>query len=220
MDKFGSRWKNYVEKLTSGWDGLVGPDDTVVIPGDISWGMTMEESLPDFLYLQQRPGRKIIGKGNHDYWWSTVSKMSSFLEGHGVGSISFLNNNAFLAEDRIICGSRGWFSEDGSPATLSTADGKVLLRECQRLRTSITEGKKLREKHPDAELHVFLHYPPIYGDYICPEIMEVLTGEGIKYCYYGHIHTAINSKIIREYGGITFACIAADYLYFEPLLIR
>ncbi|MHC1696226.1 MAG: metallophosphoesterase [Eubacteriales bacterium] len=219
MDKFGSRWKNYVEKLTSGWDELVAPSDTVVIPGDISWGMTMEESLPDFLYLQKRPGHKIIGKGNHDYWWSTVSKMSSFLSENGVDSVSFLNNNAFLAEDKIICGSRGWYSEDGAPATLSTADGKVLLRECQRLRTSIKEGKALRDKNPGASLHVFLHYPPVYGDYTCPEIMEVLSGEGIENCYYGHIHTAQNSKIVRQSGGVTFTCIAADYLYFEPMPI-
>lgn len=218
MTVFGGRWLDYENKLKTNWLETVGTEDWVVIPGDISWGMSLEESLEDFRFLAALPGRKIIGKGNHDYWWSTLKKLNSFAAERGLGGIYFLHNNAYLCGDLVVCGTRGWFVEEG--ALGPPEDYKVLLREAGRLRASIAEAKKIQTANPGSKIRLFLHYPPIYGDYFCPEIMEVLEEEGIERCYYGHIHTASAPRIVRKYKGIEFALISADYLNFKPVLVE
>jgi len=220
MDVFGSRWQDYEKKIESNWRRLVQPEDTVVIPGDVSWGMDMEQSLPDFRFMDALPGHKLLGKGNHDYWWTTVSKMSRYLSDHGLLTIGFLHNNAYLCGDIIICGSRGWFTDEDDNASERQFNQKILNREAQRLELSLREGEKLRDKRGvPARIAAFLHYPPIYGDYKCDELLTLLERYGVSDCYFGHIHTPAQNRIVPEYNGCRFHLVAADHLAFVPLYI-
>lgn len=203
MDVFPG-WENYVERLTENWKNLVKPEDTVVIAGDISWGLMMEESRKDFEYLDSLPGTKIILKGNHDYWFSTKTKVEKELEAWGIKTIKILFNNAFEYGDFAICGTRGWMNDQ--------TDKKVLLRECGRLRLSLEAAKKTGK-----EPVVFLHYPPVYGGSECYEILEVLTEYNIKNVFYGHIHGySLGHAINGERNGIDFRLISCDFLQFSP----
>lgn len=221
MDIFGSRWHYYVEKITDGWQRTVTDDDTVVIGGDISWAMTLDEALPDFQYLSSLPGKKLIGRGNHDYWWNTASKMSKFFfDEHQIKNISFLYNNAFVAEGFTICGSRGWFN-DSSSSPHGIDYQKIIAREAMRIELSISEGKKLNIRDGrDREILLFLHFPPIFGSYCCNEIIDVLKKHDIKRCYYGHIHNVFDIAPSFTYEGIDFTITSADYLNFFPLKIE
>ena len=173
MDIFGG-WQDYVARLESSWRSLVTDEDTVVVPGDISWAMSLEGAVKDFRFIHELPGKKIILKGNHDYWWNTKRKMDAWLENEGFDTISILHNNAFKVGDYVICGTRGWFYD-----AEKSADMKVLLREASRLERSIEEGKKLGEN-----LIVFLHYPPVMQSQKCQEIFDVLKKHDIKRCFY------------------------------------
>jgi predicted phosphohydrolase len=209
MDVF-TGWEDYLIKLEKNWRSAVGGDDTVVLPGDISWAMSMDEAVEDFKYLHSLPGRKIILKGNHDYWWTTMRKMDAFLADYSLDSISILHNSAIVAGGVCICGTRGWFYDEAE-----AADKKVLLREACRLETSIAEGEKT-----GLETVVFLHYPPLYGGFVCREIMEVLIRHKIKRCYYGHLHgRAATMAFEGVQEGIAFRLISADHLGFSPLAI-
>ena len=209
MDIFKG-WTDYVERLESNWNKIVSPEDSVVIPGDISWAMGFNDALKDFSFLNSLNGTKYILKGNHDYWWNTMSKMNKFLSENGFDSIRIIHNNAYLVEGFAIGGSRGWFYDDSSPA-----DQKVISREAGRLRASLKEAEKL-----GGELIAFLHYPPISATQECEEILSVLKEFPVKRCYFGHLHGFIapeNAKIIYE--GIEFNLASADYLTFCPKLI-
>ena len=211
MDIFGG-WSDYVTKLETNWQNKVRPEDTVVIPGDISWGMNFEQSKKDFEFINKLNGRKIISKGNHDYWWSTKTKMDVFLKNNSLDSISILFNNSYVVDDYAICGTRGWFLENESQN-----DIKVLNREVGRLEMSIQSAIKTGK-----EPIVFLHYPPVYGTTKCDEIFNVLLKYDIKKCYYGHLHGKKNMRfaIEGEYEGIDFKLISCDRLSFMPILVR
>ena len=210
MDVF-SGWQNYEERLQKNWNAVVGENDTVVIAGDISWGMKLADTLEDFRFLDRLNGRKIVMKGNHDYWWSTKSKTDRFLSENGINSIDILFNNAYKVGDFVICGTRGWFFDCSKDE-----DQKVLAREVGRLRTSIDEAKKL-----DGEIIAFLHYPPVSLTETCHEIYDTLVEQGIKTCYYGHLHgQSVNWAFRGEKDGIKFDLISADYLSFCPKLIK
>ncbi len=204
-------WEHYVERLEANWRALVAPEDTVVIPGDISWGMSLEQAKADFAFLQSLPGRKLLLKGNHDYWWCTRRKMDAFLTENGFDTLRFVHNDAVPVDDRVaVCGTRGWFFD-----AEQDADRKVLLREAGRLELSIRAAKET-----GLEPVVFLHYPPLYGGQRCPEILEVLQQEGIHRCYYGHVHSAgIRLAFNGEDAGITYRLVSADALRFTPLSI-
>lgn len=209
MDIFNG-WDNYVERLQRNWQNVVRPEDTVVIPGDISWAMDLESSLEDFKFISELNGRKIILKGNHDYWWSTKTKADRFLAENGIGNISFLNNNHYRYEDFGICGTRGWINDGSEPA-----DAKVIAREAARLETSI-QGAVSDGLTPI----VFLHYPPVYAETENPEIIEVLKKYDINLCFYGHLHGRSHSLAVNgEKYGIRFSLISSDYLQFMPLNI-
>lgn len=212
MDIFHG-WNNYVERLEKNWRAIVKPTDTVVIIGDISWAMRLDEAEADFRFIHNLPGRKLILKGNHDYWWITRKKIEDFLKLKGFDSIEIVFNSAALAENIAVCGTRGWFYDCGA----SEADLKVLNREVGRLNASIDAAMKL-----DGEPIAFIHYPPVYADFECDEIMQTLIQRGIKKCYYGHIHgTAAGKKAVTgEYKGIKFTLVSCDYTEFFPVLIR
>lgn len=203
-------WDDYVTRLEKQWRQLVGPKDTVVLAGDISWAMTLEDALEDFRFLHALPGRKLLFKGNHDYWWCTRRKMDAFFEQHGLSTITVVHNDAVAVDGRFaVCGSRGWFYDDAEDNV------KILRREAERLRTSIKAAKET-----GLEPVVFLHYPPLFDGRVCEELTDVLREENIRRCYYGHVHAAgIRQAFEGEWEGITFRLTSCDALRFCPLLI-
>ena len=207
MDVFGFRWDRHQERIRDNWTEAVTVNDTVVIPGDISWGIDFDEAEYDLRFLNELPGKKIIMKGNHDYWWNTVSKMNKFFEGKNFDTISILNNNAIEAGGRIICGTRGWYPDDKSPADSDFE--KIVKREAGRL-------KKYGE---DKQPIVFTHFPIVFGDYICAPLMDVLHEYGVTDCFYGHIHGVYDIPPTFCFDNIRFTIVSADYLNFKPLLI-
>lgn len=226
MHVFGTRWTDHPKKIRENWLSAVRAEDTVVIPGDLSWGINLTESLPDFRFIDALPGKKILLKGNHDYYWDTVTKMTAFNAANGITTFSYLHNNAVRCEDFILCGSRGWYTEDRKVTTANDVDtAKIVAREVGRLHTSLSEGKKLHDEilsseGKDLELLVFLHFPPYFKGYICDEIILELYRFGITRCYFGHIHGAYDVPAVRKYMDIEFHLIAADYLNFMPQKIE
>lgn len=210
MDIFKG-WSGYVDKLRENWESIVSDSDTVVIAGDISWGMSLDGALDDFRFIDSLPGQKIILKGNHDYWWTTMRKMETFLNQNEMNTIRFLHNNTITVGDIAVCGSRGWFFD-----AEESADNKVLLREAGRLRTSINLAKET-----GLEPVVFLHYPPITQNMVCEEIYNVLLETGVRRCYYGHLHGPSMTRSINSVrDGIEFALISCDFLAFAPKLVE
>ena len=177
MDDFPG-WRDYVSRLEQNWRALVAPEDTVVIAGDISWGMTLEQARTDFAFLESLPGKKLLLKGNHDYWWSTRRKMDQFIDEAGFTSLTIVHNTAEAVGEFAVCGTRGWFYD-----AEADEDKKVLAREAGRLNASIDAAERT-----GLEPVVFLHYPPVWGDQVCEEFMTILTERRIRRCYYGHIH--------------------------------
>lgn len=210
MDVFGSRWTDYQQKIERGFS-LLTEEDVCVLCGDLVWGMTMEAAREDFLFISRLPGKKIILKGNHDYWWSTAAKAYRFFEENGMENMQILNNNCYEYGEYAICGTRGWFFEEELG---DEHDRKIMLREVGRLEASLKaagERKKL----------VFLHYPPIYQGYECPEILSLLAQYQVERCYYGHIHGKGHSAAFQgERNGTLFRMVSADYLDFYPLKVE
>lgn len=224
MDVFGSRWKCYIAKLENAWKKAVSDDDTVVIPGDISWAMNLKEAKADLLFLDALPGKKIISRGNHDYWWDTVKKLTEFFEKNEIKTISLLHNNAYIVENILITGTRGWYPDEKN-APPEADHSKIIAREAGRLTLSAEAGQKLVSALPPQEAEkivkcTFMHFPPVFRDYVCREIVDVLHRYEIKRCYYGHIHGVYDMPAVRELEGIEFIPIAADYLNFTPLRIN
>ena len=209
MDVFKG-WTDYTDRMKNNWNRVVSPEDSVVIPGDISWAMNFDEAVKDFSFINSLNGKKYILKGNHDYWWNTMSKMNGFLEDNGFDTVKIIHNNAYSVEGFALAGSRGWFYDD-----TAEADKKVILREAGRLRTSLRAASEL-----GGELVAFLHYPPISSVQRCDEILSVLEEFSVKRCYFGHLHGFVppeNTKI--EWNGTVFSLVSADYLGFCPRLI-
>lgn len=205
MDVFGGGWTGYVEKLKEGFSAI-DPEDTVVLCGDLSWGMSLEEAKQDFAFLNDLPGKKLLLKGNHDYWWNTASKMNKFFQENEFHTLSILHNNCGFYGDVALCGTRGWFYEEER----GEHSAKVFNRELMRLEASL---KAAGEK----EKICFLHYPPVYQGYCCKEIVELLKKYEVKRCYYGHLHGGSHRfAVCEERDGIHFELIAADYLRFKP----
>ena len=216
MDIFGYRWNGWTEKLSDAWKSVVKDDDTVVIAGDISWAMTLEEAKADFAFLDALPGRKLIGKGNHDYWWNTQRKTEQFFKENGFTTLNLLFNNAYETENAIVCGCRGWYNDEKNSPENADYE-KIVLREAGRLELSLKYAEKLGA---DKKKIVFFHFPPVFGDFVCKELIDVLHKYGVSECYYGHIHGRYDIDAQTEYDGISFRIISADYLNFKPLEIN
>lgn len=208
MDVFGGGWRGYVEKLKQGFE-VVKPEDTVVLCGDLSWGMSLAEAREDFAFLNALPGRKILMKGNHDYWWATVSKMNLFFKENGFETFEILHNNCCFYKDIALCGTRGWFYEvDRGEQTT-----KVFNRELIRLEASLKQAGEHRK-------FCFLHYPPMYQGYRCEEIIHLLEQYEVERCYYGHLHGGSHRlAILGDVNGVEYHLAAADFLGFRPLKI-
>lgn len=209
MDVFGGPWVNYMEKLEQGIS-VIRPEDTTVLLGDLSWALDLDSAVDDFDWINRIPGKKIILKGNHDYWWSTAAKFNHFCAANGFTDQLILNNNHYVYEGYAICGTRGWFFEEERSGT---HDEKVFRRELIRLETSLKSAGDLPKI-------VFLHYPPKYKGYECVEIIDLLKKYGVRRCFYGHLHGA-SQKLAMEgvWDGIEYRLVAADYLNFCPFTV-
>jgi len=209
MDVFGGTWIGYMDKLRQGME-QINPEDTTVLCGDLSWALGLEEAQADFAWIDQIPGKKIILKGNHDYWWSTAAKFYKFCGENDFKDQYILNNNCYFYDNYAICGTRGWFFEEEKSGQ---HDAKVFNREIMRLEASL---KAAGEK----EKLVFLHYPPRYRGYECVPILELLEKYGVRRCFYGHLH-GDSHKLAMEglWNGIDFRLVAADYINFKPVKV-
>ncbi len=211
MDVFGGAWKGYMDKLREGLS-IIGPEDTTVLLGDLSWGLDIEQSEKDFAFINAIPGRKIILKGNHDYWWTTATKFYKFCEAKGFSDMYILNNNCYEYDGVALCGTRGWFFEED--AAVGSHNDKVFKRELIRLEASLKAAGE-REKF------CFLHYPPRYRGYECPEILNLLQRYGVSACYYGHLHGDSHKLAIEGlHDGVEFRLCAADFVNFCPIRIK
>lgn len=220
MEVFGRRWKDYTERLDSSWRHLVSDSDTVIIPGDISWALSLAEAESDLKFLDSLPGKKILLKGNHDFWWSTMKKHGEFFSKIGISTISFLFNNAYDLGDFIIAGTRGWYHDEASKNMPDNADFlKLVNRERLRLKTSLEEALRLRGES-EKEIVVFMHFPPYWNNKESESIIDLLVEYGIKRVYYGHIHGNYTVEPEFTYKGIKMSIVSADYLSFTPKIIK
>ena len=216
MDIFGENWSEHEKKIQEDWKKKVKEQDTVIIPGDFSWETYLEDTVQDFQYLDNLPGQKILLKGNHDYWWSTVSAMKKFINDNKYKNIEFLYNNSFECENKIICGTRGW------NVTELEQDKKFINRELIRLELSIKDG--IQKYGMEKEIIVFMHYPPVTKTIINsqkdPGFVELMKKYNIKRCYYAHLHSlSINDAVEGNVEGIQFKLVSADGLNFKLLKI-
>ena len=206
MDIFGGRWENYVEKIKEGFSTLK-EDDVTVLCGDLSWAMGIEAAREDFRFIGALPGKKIILKGNHDYWWTTAARAYRFFAGNGIEGLSILHNNCLVYADIALCGTRGWFYEEENG---DGHDKKIMARELGRLEASLKAAGE-REKF------VFLHYPPKYRAYECQGILELFERYGVRRCYYGHLHGAACAGAFEgTHRGVSYRLVSADHVYFIP----
>ena len=209
MDVFGGAWVGYMDKLRQGLQ-MIRPEDTTVLLGDLSWALDLEDAKADFDFINQIPGRKIILKGNHDYWWSTVAKFNKFCHENGYTDQFILNNNHYEYGEYAICGTRGWFFEEERSGE---HDEKVFKRELLRLEASLKSAGDLPKI-------VFLHYPPKYKGYECPEILQLLKRYDVRQCFYGHLHGASHALAMEGiWDGVDFRLVAADKINFQPVMV-
>ena len=214
MDVFGGRWSNYMEKLKENWISNVSQNDTVIIPGDVSWATYIDSAYEDFRFIEDLPGKKVISKGNHDYWWTTSSKLNKYLTENNLSTISFMHNNAFELEKVAVCGTRGW--KGPGEEDFKKDDEKIYKREIERLELSIKAALKLEL----SRMMVFMHYPPVTVKSPMTGFIDIMKKYEIKECYYGHLHgEGIKGAIEGEYEGIKLKLVSADYLNFKPFKI-
>ena len=211
MDIFGKKWENYVERLRENWQNVIKPEDMVVLPGDFSWATYLEESKADIDFLNALNGRKILLKGNHDYWWTTMNKLKEFIRNNGYENIEFLQNNSFQYGDISICGSRGWNTPMGN---MSEEDQKIYDREIGRLELSVKAAK-----NPE-NIIIFTHFPPLLKDYRQNAMVDFLKKNNIKRCIFGHIHSSgIKNAFEGEFEGTEYMLVSGDYREFMPVKI-
>ena len=212
MSVFGENWEGYEEKVKENWIKVVKDEDLVVLPGDFSWSMYLKDTYKDFAYLDQLPGKKLLLKGNHDYWWSTVNSMRNYIKENQFQNIDFIYNNAYQFDNKIIVGTRGWaFGEDAESK-------RMIQRETARLELSIKNG--LENYGENKEIIAFMHYPPIIKQNVqnneINDFIRILKQYNIKKCYYGHLHsTAIKEAVEGEHFGIYFKLVSADGIGFN-----
>lgn len=212
MNIFGNNWNNHEEKIKLDWISKVKEGDTVVLPGDFSWAMNLKDTKKDFEYINNLPGKKIMSKGNHEYWWTTVTNIKKFLKENNFSNIDFLYNNSIEVEDKLICGTRGW-----NLNLENETSNKIITREEIRLEISIQDAIN---KNLDKEIIVFMHYPPIIKQNLNTGFFKILKKYNIKRCYYAHLHgNSIKEALNGVYDGIEFKLVSADGLDFKLLKI-
>ena len=213
MNVFSSKWDNYTDKMRENWNKIVSENDYVIIPGDISWATYLEDAVTDFEYIHSLNGKKLISKGNHDYWWTTLNKMNLFLNENGFDSISIMKNTAYMIGDTAICGTRGWII----PSSAVGEDAKIFEREKQRLILSLEDASAMGAKN----IICALHYPPVSKESENSEFLDIMNAYGVKRCIYGHLHGISHASApIGVFSGIKLQLVSCDYLNFIPMLIE
>lgn len=212
MDIFGNNWEGHEEKIKNNWEKTVKAEDTVIIPGDFSWETYLEGTKQDFEYLNQLPGKKILLKGNHDYWWSSIASMRKYLEENQFKNIDFLHNNSYLIEEHIIAGTRGWALTESETAQ------KLIKREIIRLELSIQEG--IKKYGEDKKIIICMHYPPITKQLLSMHMkigfIELMKKYKVKKCIYGHLHGKSHQDAVEgNIQGIELQLVSGDYTNFE-----
>ena len=216
MEIFGDNWERHDEKIRENWLKKVKEHDYIILPGDFSWAMYLKDTILDFDYLNKLPGHKILLKGNHDYWWTTLKKLKEFVAENNFNNIEFLYNNSYLIENKIIVGTRGWNISD------IEEDKKITKRENARLELSIQDG--IKKYGADKEIICFMHYPPINkNDIIKKErsiFVNTLEKFNIHKCFYGHLHGISHKDAVEgNIEGIEYKLISADYTKFDLIKI-
>lgn len=208
MNVFGQVWENYEDKIKINWKSSVNENDIVILPGDLSWGITLKEAKKDFEFINNLPGKKIILKGNHDYYFSTKTKVEKYFKENGFDTISVLHNDAIETNECIVAGTRGWGKTESSDKAL---DKKIILREENRLILSLEKAKKIQEKSPDKQIIVAMHFPPFIGNF-----QKIMKDYDIKKCIYGHLH-GYGHFMVREgiIDGIEYKMVSCDYTKFN-----
>lgn len=213
MDIFGGRWENYIEKLEKNWKSIVSEKDLVLIPGDISWATYLDDAFADLKFIHDLPGRKVILKGNHDYWWSTLNKLKKFIAEHKFTSIDCIQNTAYVWENTAIAGTRGWNIPN---AQTGAEDRKIFEREKQRLILSLEDAKSKKAE----KIVVAMHYPPIEQNMINLDFLEIMKAYDVRVCIYGHLHAAAQKFApVGVFEGVSLRLVSCDYLNFMPILI-
>ena len=217
MSIFGDNWEGHEEKIKNDWIENVKEEDLVVIPGDFSWSTYLKDTDSDFNYLNSLPGKKLLLKGNHDYWWTTVTRMRDFLKQNEFENIDFIYNNAYEFENCIIAGTRGWSQ------TEENEDKRLLKREAIRLELSIQNG--INTYGDNKKIIIFMHYPPINNSNITKneanEFIRIMQKYKIKKCFYGHLHSnSIKEAVEGKHFGIDFKLVSADGLDFKLYKIQ
>ena len=213
MNVFSSKWDNYTDKMRENWNKIVSENDYVIIPGDISWATYLEDAVTDFEYIHSLNGKKLISKGNHDYWWTTLNKMNLFLNENGFDSISIMKNTAYMIGDTAICGTRGWII----PSSAVGEDAKIFEREKQRLILSLEDASAMGAKN----IICAMHYPPVSKESENSEFLDIMNAYGVKRCIYGHLHGISHASApIGIFSGIKLQLVSCDYLNFIPMLIE
>lgn len=208
MNVFGQVWENYEDKIKINWKSSVNENDIVILPGDLSWGITLKEAKKDFEFINNLPGKKIILKGNHDYYFSTKTKVEKYFKENGFNTISVLHNDAIETNECIVAGTRGWGKTESSDKAL---DKKIILREENRLILSLEKAKKIQEKSPDKQIIVAMHFPPFIGNF-----QKIMKDYDIKKCIYGHLH-GYGHFMVKEgiIDGIEYKMVSCDYTKFN-----
>ncbi len=214
MDIFGDNWQKHQEKIKQNWLEAVEENDLVLLPGDFCWAMYLEDAYKAFEYLEKLPGKKLLLKGNHDYWWTTIKKMRNYLQENNFNSIDFIYNNSYEFGNYIICGTRGWTISD-----TDSENKKILNREVQRLKLSL-EYSKSNFNLDEKNIIVCMHYPPIKEDHIS-EFVDLMKQYNVKLCIYGHLHgnaqKEVKEGLIEQ---INFKMVSCDYTDFKLIEIN
>ncbi len=212
MDVFGGAWDNYTEKIYENWQSVVTDDDLVIIPGDVSWATYIDDAIEDFRFIDSLKGEKVIMKGNHDYWWTTLNKMEEFLQKNGFSSIKIINNTAMEYEDTAVCGTRGWWVRED----MTSQDIKVLEREKIRLVLTLEEAVKLKKER----IVVGIHYPPIDSHGLHREFLDIMREYNVDTCVYGHLHSFSHKYAVEgNVDGVNLRLVAGDFVDFTPILV-
>ena len=209
MDIFGGEWVGHAEKLYNNWTESVTDDDIVIVCGDISWGLRLDEAVADLEWIHNLPGTKVFFKGNHDLWWQSAGRLNKMYDD---GTMNFMQCKAYIAGDVAICGSRGWIcpGTDG----FSEHDRKIYDREAARLRLSLEEGKKQGIK----KIIGVLHYPPTNDKHQASDFTRLMEEYGVKTCVYGHLHgkDVFQNGLKGIYNGVEYRLVSLDYLQAKP----
>lgn len=214
MDIFGVNWENHTEKIKENWNEKVKQDDLVLLPGDFSWAMYLKDTYKDFEYLSSLPGKKLLLKGNHDYWWTSLKKMRGYLKENNFEGIDFIYNNSYIYDNKIIVGTRGW--QDAK----TSEDKKLIKRENLRLELSLQDG--IKKYGDDKEIIVCMHYPP-FNNYeeLDMNYIKTMKKYNVTTCIYGHLHGETACKEAKEgiFNEINFKLVSCDYTEFDLIQI-